>query len=149
MSAVAKINGYALALGHSTSSSLTVAMLTVDGDHVDRASLDATATANGRSLATTALDASVGGDGVLMTGGTSGFAMGEGASADSMVHSFAIITNGADIAFGFYRSTASGGDYQDAYAMVDPYGDITSSHSMAIDGAFAAAISVGIAIDLF
>lgn len=152
MAARVFLSGDATAFGASTSTTLTAKLVAREGRKIDTAKLDAEATAEGDALATTTLMGSVeaGGDGsgVLVMTYTSGIGTGEDACSESFTRSFAISTPGPDIGFGMTRSKASGGDFHDAYASTEVYGDITNGHSMEGGNAHSSwAFSVGVTID--
>lgn len=154
MPAAAKFSADVLAVGTNTSAAVKAKATAVEGQGKDKASLEVTATASGDALAVTAVDTFTyaGGDdgsGAGVEAATSGVALGEDSYATSRTKSFAINTNGADIAFALTRSKASGDVYEDAYASVDPYGDVTGGGGMDVDNSnFSMALSVGVAVDI-
>jgi hypothetical protein len=80
---------------------------------------------------------------------TYGLATGDTVYSTSSTDSFAIDTEGADITYARVTSYASGEDYHDSEAYVDPYGDVTGGGGMDIDtDTFSMAIDTGVAIDL-
>jgi hypothetical protein len=151
---LATLNGDALALGTSTRATMDAKVTATDGEHIDTATVDATVTAAGDKLAMTTLESFIygnddSGSGVLVSTTTEGVAVGEDSDSTSSTTSFAIVTKGADAGFGLCTSTASGDNYEDAYASTEEYGDITAGGDMEIDTqTFSMALSVGVAVDL-
>ena len=158
MATVAKLQFSGLAVGESTLVDASAKLTVTNGKAIDTASVDATITAaasdDSSALAITEIEADVyiddgDGSGAGMSTSTSGIASGETAYTTSTSSSFAIDTNGADLAFGLSYSIASGDEYEDATASSDPYGDITARGGMDTDTAlFSSALDVGIAVDM-
>jgi hypothetical protein len=151
---LAALHSSVLALGSSTLATMNATVTATDGAHIDTATVNAMATAASDNLAMTTLNSFVYGDdgsgsGVLASTITEGVAVGEDSYSTSTNQSFAINTEGADVAFGLCTSTASGDDYESAYASTEAYGDISAGGGMDIDTqTFSMALSVGIAVDL-
>lgn len=145
-----------LAVGDSTLVEASAELTATDGEAIDTASVDGTVTAVAKddsgALATTEIQSYTFADDGSEVGvwtETSGIAVGDTAYSTSTTSSFVIDTEGADVAFGMAYSLASGDDYQDAYASVEPYGDITAGGGMETDTPlFSSALNVGIAVDV-
>ena len=154
MPAAAKFKVDALAVGTNTSASVKAKANAAEGRSTDTSSVDVTATASGDALAATAVETFTyagddDGSGAGVQTATSGLAVGGDAYSTSTTKSFAISTNGADVAFALTRSRASGDGYEDAYASTDPYGDVTGGGGMDVDNPnFSTALSVGVAVDI-
>lgn len=160
MATFSNLQFFSLAVGDSTLVETTAELTATDGQAIDSTTASAKTTAisdseDSDALAMTTLEGlsyseEDAGSGAGILTSTSGLATGDTAYSASSLDSFAISTEeGADVAFGICYSYASGDEYQDAEAWVEPYGDVTAEGGMDTDTAvFSAALAVGIAVDM-